>query len=92
MLEAVPAARIGCIQVNDGALVPEHDDYFTDNISNRRVLGQGEFDLSRFFALLKEKQLDVPESVEVISTALQAQPSADVAQQLHASLMRYYSA
>jgi sugar phosphate isomerase/epimerase len=90
MLAAVPTERITCVKVSDGARLPEHADYFTDAMNNRRPLGRGEFELDRFFGLLEEKDADVPVSVEVPSAALRSWSADDVAQALHDSLLAYY--
>jgi sugar phosphate isomerase/epimerase len=69
-LAAVPAERVFDIQLNDGTLAPEHDDYLEDCLWNRRCPGEGEFDLRRFLDTLADNGADAPISVEVISLAL----------------------
>jgi len=91
MLDAVPAERVTCIQVNDGTMRPEHPDYLHDTISNRRLFGDGEFDLRRFFALLETKGITAPVSAEVINDELKHAPPAESAQRIAASLRRFYS-
>lgn len=82
LLRAVPAARIVSVQINDGPMVPEADDYFTDTISNRRVPGAGEFDLLAVLADLDRKGVRAPLSVEVLSTQLAALAPGEVARRL----------
>lgn len=69
-LAAVPGGRVFDIQLNDGTLAPEHDDYLEDCLWNRRCPGDGEFDLRRFLDTLAASGADAPISAEVISLAL----------------------
>lgn len=91
MLESVPAERVTCIQVNDGTMQPEYSDYLQDTIGNRRLLGEGEFDLRRFFALLEANGITAPVSVEVMNDELKHAPPAESAQRIAASLLRFYN-
>ena len=91
MLDAVPAERVTCIQVNDGTMQPEHPDYLQDTISNRRLFGDGEFDLRRFFALVEAKGITAPVSAEVISNELKHAPPVESAQRIAASLRHFYN-
>ena len=71
-LAAVPGELIANIQINDGPLVPEDDDYLADCLTNRRCPGDGEFDLVRFMRTIAATGCTAPVSIEVISTSLQA--------------------
>ena len=90
MLESIPPERVACIQVNDGTRVPQNPDYLLDTISNRRLLGDGEFDLARFFALLERRGITAPVSVEVINDELKQAPAAHAARRMADSLRRFY--
>lgn len=79
-LAAMPGDRVLDIQINDGPLVAEHPDYLEDCITNRRLPGEGEFDLVRFIRTLDEAGTTAPVSVEIISAALDELPAAEVAQ------------
>jgi sugar phosphate isomerase/epimerase len=68
MLTALPGELVTGIQINDGALTPEHDDYYTDCLINRRPPGEGEFDLQSFIRTLDGIGANVPWGLEVCST------------------------
>ena len=70
------------VQLDDGPLLPEEEDYYTDCLENRRVPGEGEFDLVGILRLLDEMEVAAPISLEVISTELQALPPAQAARRI----------
>ncbi len=74
-LAAIPGELIANIQINDGPLEPEDDDYLADCLTNRRCPGDGEFDLDRFMRTIAATGCTAPISIEVISTSLQEQPA-----------------
>lgn len=78
-LESVPGELVADVQLNDGPLHPEHDDYLHDCLTNRRVPGDGEFDLVRFVRTLDTIGCRAPLSVEVISAALDELPPVQAA-------------
>ena len=78
-LEALPGEMVTSIQINDGSLTPEHDDYIEDCLWNRRLCGDGEFDLMRFVQTLDGIGATAPYSVEIISRDLAAQDPFAVA-------------
>jgi sugar phosphate isomerase/epimerase len=92
MLRDLTARRIVAVQIDDGTTLPEHDDYYTDCIENRRIPGEGEFDLIGFVRLLDELAVSVPVSLEVISTELQALPPADAAKRIREGFLRVMEA
>ncbi|MGA9278683.1 sugar phosphate isomerase/epimerase family protein, partial [Ilumatobacter sp.] len=81
-LEALPSDLVTSIQINDGTVVPEHDHYIEDCLWNRRLCGEGEFDLDRFVRTLDRIGSNSPYSVEIISTDLSAQDPFDVAKRM----------
>lgn len=81
-LESLPGELVTSIQINDGPIEPEHDDYIEDCLWNRRLCGDGEFDLDRFVRTLDNIGTDAPYSVEIISTDLWAQDPFDVAKRM----------
>ena len=87
-IRALTASRVAAVQLDDGLLQPENPDYFTDCIENRRVPGEGEFDLVGFIRLLDEMDVSVPVSLEVISTQLQARPAEEVTKRLREGFHR----
>jgi sugar phosphate isomerase/epimerase len=78
-LAAVPAERIFMIQVNDGPLRPDDANRRYDAIHNRRVPGEGEFDLLTWLRTMDRPGLDASVSVEVYSDVLAALEPADAA-------------
>ena len=89
-LEALPGEMVASIQINDGTVEPEHNEYIEDCLWNRRLCGEGEFDLNRFVQTLDAIGSTAPYSIEIISTDLWAQDPFDVAQRIadttHATL------
>jgi sugar phosphate isomerase/epimerase len=75
----LPAELITGLQMNDGPLVPENPDYYTDCLENRRAPGEGQFDLAAFVAAVRSTGTRVPWSVEIPSTAAWADPEPHVA-------------
>lgn len=82
MLAAVPGREILAVQINDGSIEPEDPDYLRDCLENRRVPGEGRFDLIRFVRLLDEVGSVAPLSVEAISTGLQELPPEEAARRI----------
>jgi sugar phosphate isomerase/epimerase len=87
-LRELTARRIVAVQIDDGTLVPEGDDYYTDCLENRRVPGEGEFDLVGFVGLLDEIGVDVPVSIEVISSDLQSLPAEEAARRMRLGFLK----
>jgi sugar phosphate isomerase/epimerase len=81
-LETLPGEMVTSIQIDDGPIEPEHHDYIEDCLWNRRLCGDGEFDLARFVQTLDRIGATAPYSVEIISTDLWAQDPFDVAQRM----------
>lgn len=92
LIRDLTARRIASVQLDDGTLVPESEDYYNDCLENRRVPGEGEFDLTGFVRLLDEMDVSVPVSLEVISTELQALPAADAAKRIREGFVRVVEA
>lgn len=78
-IAALPGEMITGIQLNDGTLAPQNDDYYTDCLANRVAPGSGEFDLVGFMAAVRSTGTTVPVSVEVCSAAGWADPEHHVA-------------
>ncbi|MGE3836230.1 MAG: sugar phosphate isomerase/epimerase family protein, partial [Acidimicrobiia bacterium] len=77
----LPGELVKGIQINDGTIEPEDPDYLHDCIANRRLCGEGEFDLVRFVQTLDRiGAAEVPYSVEIISDALAQRPAPEVAE------------
>lgn len=75
----LPGERIMAIQMNDGTIAPEDTDYYNDCLTNRRLVGDGEFDIAGFVSDLRASGTKAPWAVEIISTALQASPAVPTA-------------
>lgn len=78
-LQGVPAERITMIQVNDGPLRPDSVNRRFDAIHNRRLPGDGEFDLVTWLRAMRRPGLHASVSVEVYSDALAALGAAKAA-------------
>ncbi len=87
LIAVLEPQRVFAIQMNDGSLVPELDDYKTDCLVNRLPPGDGEFDCVGFIDQLRRMGVDAPISLEVPQTGLWAAP-ADVAAAAAADGMR----
>lgn len=81
-LESLPGSLVTSIQINDGTIVPEHDHYIEDCLWNRRLCGDGEFDLDRFVRTLEAIGATAPYSVEIISSDLAARDPYEVARRM----------
>ncbi len=70
-LRNVPGDLIRAIQLGDGPLQPE-DDLMEAALHNRRLPGEGEFDLAGIVGALRETGTSAPLGVEVFSDSLHA--------------------
>ncbi|MWA03179.1 TIM barrel protein [Actinomadura sp. LD22] len=78
-LRRIPAEHIAMLQINDGPLIPQEDDYLSDTKRHRSPPGTGEFDLVRLLQAVSRAALIAPVSVEVLSQDLAALPPAEAA-------------
>jgi sugar phosphate isomerase/epimerase len=78
-IAALPGELITGIQLNDGSLRPELDDYYTDCLQHRVAPGEGEFDLVGFLAAVRGTGCTVPISLEVCSRTGWEHPDAHIA-------------
>jgi sugar phosphate isomerase/epimerase len=92
MLRRIPPERIFAVQIDDGPRRPVDPDYYTDCTRYRELPGEGDFDVPGFLRLLADMGVRVPLSVEVISTALLAQPADELARRLYESTRSVMSA
>jgi sugar phosphate isomerase/epimerase len=79
MLRRLDGARIFAIQMNDGPMKPNLDDYKEDCMLFRVPPGEGEFDAVGFMRLLAEMGVRSPISLEVCSTDLWQAPAGEAA-------------
>jgi sugar phosphate isomerase/epimerase len=61
----IPGALVAAIQMNDGTLAPQHDDYKMDCLLNRVAPGDGEMDALEFVRTMIAMGATVPWSIEV---------------------------
>lgn len=78
-LRALPGALVKGVQLNDGPLAPEAD-LVEATLHDRRLPGDGEFDLTSLVSVLDAIGADAPYGVEVFSDELHALSPADAAQ------------
>ena len=81
-LANLEAEHVVSIQLNDGPLQPVLENYVDDCLHHREVIGDGEFDLAAFMALLPG---GLPLSIEVPDDDLDLLAPDDVAQRLAAA-------
>ncbi len=78
-----PGDRVYAVQLNDGTIEPEDDDYLTDTVTNRRSPGRGEFALVEMIENLDAIGVTCPLGLEVCSSALWALPASEAATRVH---------
>jgi sugar phosphate isomerase/epimerase len=78
-IAALPGELVKAIQMNDGPLVPDDPDYYTDCLANRVATGDGEFDVAGFVDAVRATGTTAPWSLEVCSAAGWADPGPHVA-------------
>ncbi len=74
--------HISTLQFNDGTIEQEEQDLRDDCLHNRRILGEGEFDLIGLLRERDKRRPDTTFSIEVINTGLRAQDPALTARQI----------
>lgn len=65
MIDAIPADKVMAIQINDGPMVPQLDDYKQDCLQHRIAPGEGEMQVVEFVAMLLRMGVSAPWSLEV---------------------------
>jgi sugar phosphate isomerase/epimerase len=65
LIDAIPADKVMAIQINDGPMVPQLDDYKDDCLQNRIAPGDGEMHVAEFVAMLLRMGVTAPWSLEV---------------------------
>jgi sugar phosphate isomerase/epimerase len=86
-LKAIPGEKVVATQWNDGTIVAQQDDYYTDCLANRVPPGEGEFALIDIVRILDAAGSTAPIGVEVCSAELWAGP-IDRAAAVSADAMR----
>jgi sugar phosphate isomerase/epimerase len=79
MIRALEPERVFAIQMNDGPMRPDLDDYKEDCMLFRVSPGEGEFDAVAFVRILAEMGVQSPISLEVCSSQLWDAAAADAA-------------
>ena len=79
LIRALDGERVFAVQMDDGPMRPQFDDYKQDCMAHRVPPGEGEFDCVGFVQLLGEIGVRAPISLEVCSTELWAAPAAEAA-------------
>ena len=65
LIEAIPAGKVMAIQLNDGSMIPQLDDYKDDCLLHRVAPGDGEMHVAEFVAMLMRMGVSAPWSLEV---------------------------
>ncbi len=81
-LRSVPGARVTCVQLSD-ADAERDGDYMEDTVLRRRLPGDGALDLVGLVQTLDGMGVDVPYSVELMSTVEHALPVAEAAKRAY---------
>ena len=76
-LAAIPAARVGSVQLNDAPAEPA-DNLVSETLNARLLPGEGAIPLARWLRLLARSGSRAPLGVEVFSQALDALPPPEV--------------
>lgn len=87
-LKRIPADRVLCVQVNDADAEPSGT--LSADTMNRKLCGQGAFDLKAFVQTLDDMGVDLPLSVEIISPEQAARELQDAASSSIASARRCF--
>ena len=66
-LNTVDWGSVFNIQISDGTLVPSEQNYILDCLTNRKMPGDGEFDLKTFMKYVELAPADTPVGIEVLS-------------------------
>ena len=69
-LSNLKPGQVNLLQMNDGTLIAENNDYIEDCLTNRRLFGQGEFPLDSFMAAIDALGYSGPVSIEIMSAEL----------------------
>jgi sugar phosphate isomerase/epimerase len=91
MIRALAADRVFAIQMDDGPVKPNLDDYKEDCLIFRVPPGEGEFDCVGFVRLLADMGVRAPISLEVCSTELWAAPASEAARRAADAMRRVLS-
>ncbi len=65
LIEAIPVDKVMAVQINDGPMKPQIDDYKDDCLLNRVAPGDGEMHVAEFVAMLLRMGTTAPWSLEV---------------------------
>jgi sugar phosphate isomerase/epimerase len=77
LIRRLPPELIAGVQMSDGPIVREIDDYKDDCLRNRVPPGRGSFEVDAFVATLLELGIDLPWDLEVCSDAAWGEPAAE---------------
>jgi sugar phosphate isomerase/epimerase len=86
-LKSIPGTNVLGIQLDDGPAAPE-DHLLAATLHERRLPGEGEFDLARLMSVLESIGAVAPIGVEVFSDALHALPPVEAARRAGAATRR----
>lgn len=88
-LQRLKPDDINLLQMNDGTLVAEDDNYYRDCLTNRRLFDQGEFPLGLFMEQVNKVGYVGPVSIEIMSTELESQSANQAARAMTNSFLPY---
>ena len=88
-LEALPAADLAYVQFND-ALPLASDDLMSETLQRRTLPGEGEFELTRFCEIIRDKGYSGPVAIEIMSATLRAEGADEYARKTETASRRYW--
>jgi sugar phosphate isomerase/epimerase len=88
-LEALPAADLAYVQFND-ALPLASDDLMSETLQRRTLPGDGEFELTRFCEIIRNKGYKGPVAIEIMSATLRAEGAQEYARKTQAAARPYW--
>jgi sugar phosphate isomerase/epimerase len=88
-LEAAPLDLVAYVQFDD-ALPMQSDDLVEETMHRRTFPGEGEFDLERYCALMRDKGFDGVVSVEILNAEWRDGDLAEFARRVYESAARYW--
>jgi sugar phosphate isomerase/epimerase len=89
-IASLPRGFITCVELDDGTLKTVGDP-IADTVDRRRLLGEGEFDITGLIKAARASGYDGPWGVEILSAEHRERPLEEAAQRSYETTVRYFS-